>query len=164
MTHVWPLLGLAPVPTVVSMNFRPVSVVMAVPCVCAATGQAAARVAVAITTRRVTGMRRLLLGGSRVEPAIRNNGWQAKPDHGGARRIGNAETTFPAFCSISGQLDLKCLLPVVCWMAGAVRYRHYHRWSRTSIWRPLSIDHERKRLRKLWPRSSLPWIGAMLPV
>src|SRR4051812_23146896 len=58
MTHVWPLLGLAPVPTVVSMNFRPVSVsvVMAFPCVCAAAGWAAARVAVAIRTRRVIGM------------------------------------------------------------------------------------------------------------
>src|SRR5215207_9121009 len=62
MTQVWPLLGLAPVPTVVSMSFRPVSVVMAFPCVCAAAGQAAARVAVAIMKRRVTGMGRLFLG------------------------------------------------------------------------------------------------------
>src|SRR5664279_4697242 len=63
MTQVWPLLGLAPVPTVVSMNFRPVSVVIAFPCVCAAAVRAAAaRVAVAIMTRRVTGMWQLLLG------------------------------------------------------------------------------------------------------
>src|SRR6185312_8891535 len=62
MTHVWPFWGLAPVPTVVSMIFRPVSVVMAFPCVCATAGRAAARVNVAIMTRRVTGMWRIFLG------------------------------------------------------------------------------------------------------
>src|SRR4051812_13462234 len=75
MTQVWPLLGLAPVPTVVSMNFRPVSVVMAFPCVCAAAGRAAARVAVTIMARRVTGMWRLFLGevvrGQRYETMAR---------------------------------------------------------------------------------------------
>src|ERR1700744_4419419 len=62
MTQVWPFWGLAPVPTVVSMIFRPVSVVMVFPCVCAAAGQAAARVAAAIMKRRVTGMGWLFLG------------------------------------------------------------------------------------------------------
>src|ERR1700755_3456181 len=77
MTQVWPFWGLAPVPTVVSVNFRPVSVVMVFPCVCAAAGQVAARVAAAIMKRRVRG-----IGGFSSErayhPATRHNGAQTE--------------------------------------------------------------------------------------
>src|SRR5690348_874625 len=96
MTQVWPVLGLAPVPTVVSMIFRPVSVVMAFPCVCAAAGRAAARVAIAIMTRRVTGMCRLFLGEAACGPAIRNNGSEANPDRRGAP-LSDAGSSVPSF-------------------------------------------------------------------
>src|SRR5258708_18791432 len=93
MTQVWPLLGLAPVPTVVSVNFSPVSVVISFPCVCAAAGwAAAARVAVAIIARRVTGMWQLFLGQVRAGAAIQNNGEEANANFG---RVFTGPPRFP---------------------------------------------------------------------
>jgi hypothetical protein len=73
MTQVCPSLGLAPVPTVVSMNFSPVWVVMVFPWGCAAAGQAAATVAVAVAsrTRRVTRMVKVLARPTRYHAASR---------------------------------------------------------------------------------------------
>src|SRR5689334_316282 len=99
MTQVWPLLGLAPVPTVVSMNFRPVSVVMVFPWVCAAAGRTAARVAVAITTRRVSGIGWLLLG--EIHGRNMAEDWkpvQPSPEVGGTCRVDFSERLRPVEC------------------------------------------------------------------